>query len=201
MQSAGWLSGLNHSLWSSPITTTTSGPSSARRRRRRSRAACVASWRALVTSGSSSRSIHASLARAFAAKSGRRARSRSARAAERLVGRAQHRAMRGPDAERDLRHARSPSRPADVDGRSPLLVEPGPGQRRRAVAVRPPESARGHVPQVRLEEQGSRCRKGIHIRSTWSNSRSTIFLVITRCSARSGRLPQLGGQLVDARDR
>ena len=41
-------------------------------------AACVASWRGRVTSGSSSRPIHAAFSRASASNSGTRPRSRSA---------------------------------------------------------------------------------------------------------------------------
>src|SRR2546430_3354459 len=37
--------------------------------------------------------------------------------------------------------------------RAPLLLHPGPRQRRRAVAVGPPHRARRHVSGVRLEDQ------------------------------------------------
>src|SRR6266478_7917618 len=86
MESAGWLSGPNHSFWSSPITTPASGASSARTAPSCRMASCVASWRARVTSATSSRPIHAALARAFAANSGRRARSRSPRPANASYG-------------------------------------------------------------------------------------------------------------------
>ena len=78
MASAGWLSALNHSAWSSPMTITASGAASARTVASRWIAACVASCRARVTLGASSRPIHDDLSRASASKSATRARSRSA---------------------------------------------------------------------------------------------------------------------------
>ena len=39
---------------------------------------------------------------------------------------------------------------------------------------------------------------GTHIHSTWSHSRSTIFLAVRALLDRAGRLPELDRQLVDA---
>ena len=93
--------------------------------------------------------------------------------------------------------ARAPARPAAAAGgrtctsrttpaSRPLLVEPGPGEGRRAVPVGAPQRRGPPRCACAAGRGGSRCRTASTCRSTWSYSRSTIFLVIARCSARSG---------------